>query len=136
MIKNVISIEDDQTTQFLNRYILETESFCENMVEAINGVEAIKFYEKLDIGVIPIDNLPEIVLLDLNMPIMDGWDFFETFNKRFPLFFIKTKIFILSSSINPADKARANKEKNIEAFIEKPLDKQKLEFIKLRLNQK
>ena len=135
MIKTIFSIEDDTTTQFLNRYIIEAEAFCENMIEAYNGVEAITYYEKLEKGEIPKENLPEIILLDLNMPVMDGWEFFETFKKRFPTYFSKTKIFILSSSINPIDEAKAKNEKNIKAFLQKPLDKDKIEVIRKIMNK-
>jgi CheY-like chemotaxis protein len=58
----------------------------------------------------------------LNMPIMDGWEFFETFVQRFPEFAKKTNIFILSSSIEPKDQERVLKNPNIAAFLSKPLD--------------
>ncbi|RAR75407.1 response regulator transcription factor [Flavobacterium aciduliphilum] len=81
------------------------------MVEAYNGVEALAYYEKLEQGAVSLENLPEVVLLDLNMHVMDGWDFFETFKKRFPKYFSQTKIFILSSSINPLMKPELKKKR-------------------------
>jgi CheY-like chemotaxis protein len=122
MIKKVLSIDDDNIVQFLHRVIIEEEPFCEQLIEAYNGEEALDYYENFANGVEPIENLPDIILLDLNMPLMDGWEFFETFERRFPQYIEKTKVFILSSSINPADVSRAKAEKNIVAFLEKPLD--------------
>lgn len=122
MIKTVLVIEDDSITMYLNRIILESASFCNNIAEATNGIEALSYFEKIENGDNPIDNLPEVILLDLNMPIMDGWEFFETFIQRFPEFAKKTNIFILSSWIDPKDQEKILKDPNIAAFFLKPLD--------------
>lgn len=122
MINTVLTIDDDEVTQMLNKFHLNTEKFCTNIIEASNGMEAIEFFRKLDNGEIPMDSFPEIIVIDLNMPMMDGWEFVEAFKKEFPHFEDKTKIFILSSTINPADQERAKYEKSIAAFLEKPLN--------------
>lgn len=122
MIKTILVIEDDFVTMFLNREILEFANFCDNIVEATSGNEALSYFENIEKGDNPLDNLPEVILLDLNMPVMDGWEFFEIFVQKFPEFAKKTKIFILSSSINPKDQERALKDPNIAAFLSKPLD--------------
>ncbi|MFP5042691.1 response regulator [Parasediminibacterium sp. JCM 36343] len=131
MIKTVLSIDDDKVVQFLHRDIIESELFCEQLLEAYNGEEALDFYNKFQSNGEPIANLPEVILLDLNMPGMNGWEFFEAFEKRYPQYIEKTKIFILSSSINPADISKAKTEKNIVAFLEKPLDVDKLTNIRV-----
>lgn len=122
MINTVLTIDDDEVTQFLNKIHLNAEKFCNNVVKAYNGLEAIEFFRKLDSGEISMDSFPEIIVIDLNMPLMDGWEFVEAFKNEFPHFEDKTKIFILSSTINPADQERANNEKSIKAFLEKPLN--------------
>jgi CheY-like chemotaxis protein len=136
MIKLVLLIEDDSITQFLNRHIIESFAFCENIIEAANGLEALNYYEKLENGAEPIENVPEVIILDLNMPILDGWEFFESFKNKYPNFLEKTKVFVLSSSINPEDIRRANNDRNIAAFLEKPLDNDKLEVIRHILDKK
>jgi CheY-like chemotaxis protein len=122
MIKTILIIEDDFVTRFLNREILEFARFCDNIVEAASGNEALSYFANIEKGDNPMNNLPEVILLDLNMPVMDGWEFFEIFAQKFPEFAKKTKIFILSSSINPKDQERALKHPNIAAFLSKPLD--------------
>jgi len=129
MINTVLSIEDDNITQMLNGIQLNTNKFCNKIIEAYNGIEAIDFFKKLDNGEISIESFPEIIFLDLNMPVMDGWDFFETFKREFAHFEEKTKIFILSSSINPKDVERAKNEKSIVAFLAKPLNADNLEKV-------
>jgi CheY-like chemotaxis protein len=130
MINTVLSIEDDKVTQVLNGVHLRTNKFCNTIIEANNGIEAIDFFKKLDGGEISMESFPEIIFLDLNMPMMDGWDFLEIFKRDFAHFEEKTKIFILSSSINPADVERAKKENNIVAFLEKPLNGENLKKVK------
>lgn len=130
MFNTILSIDDDPTTQFLNRHIIESVHFCETIVEANNGLDALSYYEKFEKGIISIKNLPEIILLDLNMPVMDGWEFYELFKERFPQFIENTKIFVISSTINPDDNAKVKSEKNIEAILSKPLDAEKLDFIR------
>lgn len=129
MINTVLSIDDDKVTQILNGIHLNSNKFCSNIIEAYNGLEALDFFKKLDSGEISMENFPEIIFLDLNMPMMDGWDFFETFKVEFPHFEVKTKIFILSSSINPSDVERTKNEKSIVAFLAKPLNGETLKKV-------
>ena len=129
MINTVLSIDDDEVTQMLNKFHLHAEKFCTNVIVASNGMEAIEFFRKLESGEIPMDSFPEIIVVDLNMPMMDGWEFVEAFKKDFPHFEEKTKIFILSSTINPADQEKADNEKSIAAFLEKPLNTKNLKSV-------
>jgi CheY-like chemotaxis protein len=120
MVKRILSIEDDVTTHLLNKLYLDESKFCEEYIEVFNGQGAIDFLETIDNE--SLDKMPELILLDLNMPVMDGWEFLETFEKQYPQLTDKTKIYVLSSSINPKDKERAEREKLIVGFLEKPLD--------------
>ncbi len=129
MINTVLSIDDDHVTQLLNKIHLDAEKFCTNVIEASNGLEAIDFFKKLDSGEVSMDSFPEIIFLDLNMPVMEGWEFFEVFKRDFAHFAEKTNIFIVSSSINPADTERAKNEASIVAFLEKPLNAQSLKKV-------
>lgn len=136
MIKTVLVIEDDFITMYLNRKVLKSANFCDNITEATNGEEALLYFENIEKGDNPMDNLPEVILLDLNMPVMDGWEFLQTFVPKFPEFVQKTNIFILSSSINPEDQERALKNPNIAAFLPKPLDQEEhFKIIKSFLNK-
>ena len=129
MIDTVLSIDDDKVTQILNGVHLNANKFCNNIIEAYNGIEAIDFFKKLESGEISMESFPEIIFLDINMPMMDGWEFLETFKSDFAHFAEKTKIFILSSSISPTDTERAENEKNIVAFLAKPLNAENLKKV-------
>ena len=130
MIKSILSVEDDTTTHLLNKLYLDEAKFCENYIEALNGQLAINYFIELAKQDDCLLKVPELILLDLNMPLMDGWEFLETFEKEFPQFAERTKIYILSSSINPMDKERAVREKGVCGFVEKPLDFDQIERLK------
>ncbi len=130
MVKVILSIEDDSVTQMLNKIELQDGQVCERLDEAWNGEVAIKYYEALSKEKDGQSRIPEIILLDLNMPVMDGWEFLEIFKNRFPEFAQKTKIFILSSSINPSDREKAKSESIVVDFLSKPLDEFELKAIK------
>ena len=133
MIKNVLSVEDDSTTHLLNKLYLEEAHFCENYIEVLNGQLALNYFIDLATQEDNLSKVPELILLDLNMPLMDGWEFLEIFEKDFPQFAERTKVYILSSSINPMDKERAVREKGVCGFVEKPLDFDQIERLKKEL---
>lgn len=130
MIKTVLSIDDDDVTQMLNKICLESFGSFEKIIIANDGIEALDFFKKIENGEESIEHFPEIIFLDLNMPRKDGWEFYEAFLKGFPQYIEKTKIFILSSSINPSDVERAKHEKNIVSFLSKPLNEETLREVK------
>jgi CheY-like chemotaxis protein len=130
MINTVLSVDDDQVTQTLNGFHLNAENFCHSIIEAYNGLEALDFFKKLDSGDISMERFPAVIFLDINMPVMDGWDFFEQFKTDFAHFEAKTTIFILSSSINPEDLAKAKNEKSIAGFLAKPLNAENIKKVK------
>jgi CheY-like chemotaxis protein len=129
MINTVLSIDDDKVTQVLNGVHLNTHKFCNTIIKAYNGLEAIDFFKKLLSGEVSMESFPEVIFLDLNMPMMDGWDFLEAFKRDFAHFEVKTSIFILSSSINPEDLERAKNEKRIVGFLEKPLNAENIKKV-------
>lgn len=72
------------------------------------------------------ENLPDIILLDLNMPVLDGWDFLDRFRNHKDEFKKEIIIYIVSSSAIPAEIDRSSQYSFVKEFITKPLDSQKL----------
>ncbi|MBL0030777.1 MAG: response regulator [Bacteroidetes bacterium] len=68
-----------------------------------------------------------VLLLDINMPTMTGWEFLEEFDKLSENIKMQFQIFMLSSSVDPSDIERATSNPLVTDFIEKPLNKEDLE---------
>ena len=73
--------------------------------------------------------LPEVVFLDLTMPVMDGWDFLKALREAELPGKENMRIYVLSSSINPADKERALNHEEVHDFLSKPLKEGQLREI-------
>jgi CheY-like chemotaxis protein len=71
------------------------------------------------------EDFPDIILLDLGMPVMDGWECLEQFS-QFPSVFTTCRIMVLSSSIAPADIDRSRNYRMVSGFMPKPLDREKI----------
>ncbi len=117
-LKCVLLIDDDEANNFLNKRIIEKMDFTEHIEVAQNGIIALDLIKK---GIKMEHCMPKLIFLDLNMPVMDGWEFLEEFNKmEFGLKQI-TKIVILTTSLNPAERTKAENVKEVSGFINKPL---------------
>ncbi len=109
-------IDDDPIFIFGIKKMMALADFCNSFLIFHNGQEAINHLKPL------IENhgqLPDVILLDLNMPIMDGWNFLDEFTK------IETPkpitIYIVSSSINSLDLRRAKDYENVTKYLVKPI---------------
>ncbi len=124
-------IEDDSITQMLNKMVMKNTQFCESVEVVSNGDMAIEYLENFILnGTENYNKKPDLILLDLNMPLMDGWDFLDIYKKKYALLFPNTKILILSSTANPMDKERAKNDPLIIGFETKPLSFNLVEGLK------
>lgn len=127
-IKNLTLIDDDDIFVFLTKKAVESTNLVELIKVFGNGLDAINFLKE---NCYNVDSLPEIILLDLSMPIMDGWQFLDQFTKLIPKIDKKITIYICSSSISPSDVLLAKKNNAVSDYIIKPVTKEKLiELIK------
>jgi CheY-like chemotaxis protein len=124
----ILLVDDDIATNFINKKIIQKANIIGHIQVALNGKEALEYLcnkGKFE----SIENKypqPQLILLDINMPVMDGWEFIETYrDSDIPN---KENIFIvmLSSSFNPADKAKAESMPEISEFRQKPMSKEAL----------
>lgn len=109
-------IDDDDIYRFTVERILQRSGVAQSIRTFDNGAAALSYFEEAD-----PDTLPDVILLDLNMPIMDGWSFLEKFRDLEPPVRKQITIFIVSSSINPSDHERARTISEVEGFLVKPI---------------
>lgn len=120
MFENILLVDDDPITLMLCKKVFSRTSFSNTVITAQNGEEAISFFKKLNKNT-ESENLPELIFLDLNMPVMGGWEFLDEFsNKRYERFH-QIKIVVLSSTIDPEDLAKTKDYPMIIDFLPKPI---------------
>jgi len=119
----VMVIDDDSTFLFIFRKQIEKFEGGKIVNESGNGSEALSFLKNL---APTADHMPDLIALDLNMPIMDGWDFLDEYGKLCADGVIKAPVCILSSTINQADFDRANTYEIVKSFFSKPITSDQL----------
>ena len=119
MSKEIICIiDDDPIYQIITKKIINKTDTEKEIISFSNGAEAIDAFAS---NVQQPEALPNIILLDIDMPIMDGWEFMASFEKILPLISKKIAIYIISSSIADSDKEKAKSYKQIAGYLSKPL---------------
>ena len=117
-MSKVFIIDDDVIHQRIAQIMIE-KHHTYNVISSYT--EAIKALEFISENLNNKSELPDVILLDLNMPVVDGWDFLERF-KLFDQELIKDiHIYIVSSSVDETDKIRALAYPPVKGFISKPL---------------
>lgn len=125
--KTILLVDDEESTIFINKRLLIKANITENILVARNGKEA------LDTILDPNIKKPELVFLDINMPVMDGWEFLEEYESTISSE-IKSQINIVimvTTSLNPEDEKKAKKYSIVKSFLRKPLT---MESLKMALN--
>ncbi len=114
----ILLVEDEPVTNFLHRIVVQDANCTEEIVIKENGQEA------MDYLLNPHKTTPEIIFLDLNMPIMNGWEFLEAYSKIHEDERAKAVIITLSTSLNSSDYKRASELNVVSGFQNKPLSAQ------------
>lgn len=122
MKKNVLLVDDDHIFNYLNERIIQKMGISDEIHSARNGQEALDLLNKYLSGTTA---LPDIIFLDLNMPVMDGFAFLEAFKRMKMPGKEKISIIIVTSSQDPKDIARA-KELGIDHYLTKPITEESI----------
>ena len=125
-INCILLIDDDKSTNFLHKIIIEETGVSEKVEAVQTGQEALDYLERKKEGVYP---RPDLIFLDINMPGMNGWEFLEEYEKLDDNLKGEIMIMMLTTSINPYDEEKAKNTKFINGFLNKPLTTEALEKI-------
>lgn len=123
---HILLVDDDDVTNFLSREMLRIYMSSPQIDTALNGQEAIDYLRSR------IDDprqLPDIILLDINMPVMDGWEFLAEFEKLKGPGFEKIHIIMFTSSVYYEDIDKAKTYPIVTDIFSKPLDESKIKAI-------
>ncbi len=127
-LKKILLVDDSPPFNFLSKTVLKQNQVECAVVEALNGQVALEY---LTLN----EDWPEVILLDINMPVMDGFQFLDAYRKLHKDG-KSTKIFVLSSSSREEDREKSLGSEVVEEFFDKPLNDSHVQIIlsKLRSN--
>lgn len=132
MLDKILCVDDDAITLMLCKKVIIKTGFSKETVTAQNGEEALKYFDNIAEN---SDNttLPQLIFLDLNMPILGGWEFLDIFSEPKYSSFNKTKIVVLSSTIDPEDLEKAKKYPMVIDFLSKPISISMLDYLNSKI---
>lgn len=118
-LNSILLIDDDQDCNFFHQRLINKMEYAEKVYIVSNGKEAIDFLKSEINGEHPH---PDIIFLDINMPIMNGWEFIEEYQKLSESQKAKVMLIMLTTSLNIDDVEKAKKYKDIKGYKNKYLD--------------
>lgn len=118
--KFLMFIDDDEATNFYHRFIVDESDICEKHIFYEKAEDALDYFSNS----ISEENIPDVIFLDINMPKIDGWMFLDRYAsipmQKSPI------IIMLTTSLSPSDKEKADKNPLVKAFLNKPLSEEHL----------
>ncbi|MBF9239649.1 response regulator [Hymenobacter sp. BT683] len=125
-IRTILLVDDDETTNFLHQRLLFRLNVSDRVLVARNGAQALKILTQPNARFNPTN--PVLVLLDLNMPVVDGFEFLKAFQALPSVQQRSAVVVVLTSSLNTQDMDRSN-NLPVAGFLTKPLDKVKIDSL-------
>jgi CheY-like chemotaxis protein len=119
--RTVMLIDDNEIDNLINQKMIEAATIAENIYTHTGAKSAIEFLKNMEKMDVADKVLPDIIFLDIDMPLMDGFQFLDEFEKLAPATKKKSRIVMLTSSINPQDFSRSKKYPNVKLYLNKPL---------------
>lgn len=128
MVDLVMLIDDNETDNFISKRIIELTEFANQVEVTSSGQQALEY---LNAHASTEEKLPDLIFLDINMPVMDGFMFLYEFENLPATVRNKSRVVILSSSDNKRDIDKIINNKSVIQYITKPLNQSALQSIKL-----
>jgi len=135
MLDQILCVDDDPITLMLCKKVIIKASFSNEIITSQNGEEALQYFNTLKSANTgqQLKKHPQLIFLDLNMPVMGGWEFLDHFNSEAFSEFKNIKIIVLSSTIDPEDLEKSKTYPMVIDFLSKPITLTMLEYLKNKI---
>lgn len=128
--ENVMIIDDNRIDLYIASRMITKNNFGKKVLQYSSALEALKYLQENQEN---IPRLPEVIFVDIYMPMMSGFEFMVEYDSLPTALKKHCRVFIISSSVDEQDVAKANRDKNILAMEEKPITKEFLSGISDKL---
>lgn len=129
--RSVMLIDDNEIDNLINQKMVESASITDHIYIHTGARSAIEFLRNIEKLEIADQVLPDVIFLDIDMPLMDGFQFLDEFEKLMTTTRKKCRIVMLTSSINPQDVNRSKKYSSVKLYLNKPLTHESLMALSL-----
>jgi len=125
-MRKLVFIDDDPIDHFLMKHILRGKNYFDTTTYTIYGSLVLDYIEEHKSEP---EKLPDMIFVDLNMPLFSGWDFLKRMEQMRHEISKDIPVFVISSSLRPDDKETSSKYSFVQDFISKPVNSQEIERI-------
>jgi response regulator of citrate/malate metabolism len=124
-LENILIIDDDEISNFITVSILEQSKRVKNIATAMSADEGMQYLIKHNGKA----GMPQVILLDIKMPVKSGWDFLTDYIDNVVIDKSNITIIMLSSSVYPDDVHKSKSYKEVAGYLSKPITLQKVDQI-------
>lgn len=123
MINTVLLLDDNKATNFIHKKFINRSGCAKEVLCFEMGNDALQYLTNFD------NEFPELIFVDINMPTMDGWEFFELFNRINRIEKDDCRTILLTTSLSPSDETKIAELESVDDIMLKPLNPESIGYV-------